>query len=82
MLQLTFNDGRLISINGDEAILSYVPDDYAYYNLINIKNDSVTTEHLVDSFEYALNHDNIGAVNKAAYYAKLKEKYVVKMSKN
>lgn len=82
MLQLTFNDGRLISITGDDAILSHIPNDYAYYNLFKIPNDLVTTEYLVDSFYYALNHDNIAAVNKAAYYAKVKEMYVVKMSKN
>ena len=81
MLQLTFNDGKLISIMGDEVVLSRVPEDYPYYDLINIGNDSVTTEYLANTFEYALNHDNIAAVNKAAYYAKLKEKYVEKMSK-
>ena len=78
MLQLFFNDDHLISITGDEDILSRIPDNYEYYDLINIKNEKVTTEHLVEAFEYALSKTDDGAVNAAAYYAKLKNMYEMK----
>ena len=78
MLQLFFNDDNLISITGDEDILSRIPDSYEYYDLINIKNEKVTTEHLVEAFEYALRKTDDGAVNAAAYYAKLKDMYEMK----
>lgn len=81
MLQLFFNDDNLISITGDEDILSRIPDSYEcyeYYNLINIKNELVTTEHLVEAFEYALRKKGEDAVNAAAYYAKLKDMYETK----
>ena len=78
MLQLFFNDDNLISITGDEDILSRIPDSYEYFDLINIKNELVTTEHLVEAFEYALRKTDDGAVNAAAYYAKLKDMYETK----
>ena len=78
MLQLFFNDDHLISITGDEDILSRIPDRYEYYDLINIKNELVTTEHLVEAFEYALRKKGEDAVNAAAYYAKLKDMYETK----
>ena len=78
MLQLFFNDDNLISITGDEDILSRIPDHYEHYDLINIKNELVTTEHLVEAFEYALRKTDEGALNAAAYYAKLKNMYETK----
>lgn len=78
MLQLFFNDNNLISITGDQEILSRVHDNYELYDLIKIRKDLVTTEHLMESFEYALRQTGEGAVHAAAYYAKLKNMYVQK----
>ena len=78
MLQLFFNDDNLISITGDQEILSRIPDNYELYDLIKIRKELVTTEHLVESFEYALRQSDEGAVHAAAYYAKLKNMYIKK----
>ena len=78
MLQLFFNDDHLISITGDQEILSRVPENYKHFDLINIRSESVTTEHLVEAFEFALRKTDTGAVHAAAYYAKLKNMYVQK----
>lgn len=78
MLQLFFNDDQLISITGDQDILARVPDNYELYDLINIRKDLVTTDHLVESFEYALRQTDESAIHTAAYYAKLKNMYVQK----
>ncbi|WP_339173221.1 UDP-glucose 6-dehydrogenase [Solibacillus sp. FSL R5-0691] len=85
MLQLFFNDNHLISITGDQDILVKVPDNYKHYDLINIRSESVNTEHLVEAFEFAMRKKDPGAVHAAAYYAKLKNMYVQKkraLSKN
>ncbi len=81
MLKIFLNDNKLISITGDQKILSRIPDNYAHYDLIKIKNEFVTTEHLVEAFEYALRQTDVDSVHAAAYYAKLKEKYVMKKQK-
>ncbi|MEK4533049.1 UDP-glucose 6-dehydrogenase [Solibacillus sp. FSL K6-1554] len=78
MLQLFFNDDHLISITGDQEILSRVPENYKHFDLIKIRSELVTTEHLVEAFEFALRKSDTGAVHAAAYYAKLKNMYVQK----
>ncbi|MFY0743964.1 UDP-glucose 6-dehydrogenase [Solibacillus silvestris] len=78
MLQVFFNDDHLISITGDQEILSRVPENYKHYDLIKIRSELVTTEHLVEAFEFALRKTDAGAVHAAAYYAKLKNMYVQK----
>ena len=78
MLQLFFNDNHLISITGDQDILSRVPDNYKHYDLIKIRSELVTTDHLVEAFEFASRKTDTGAVHAAAYYAKLKNMYVEK----
>ena len=78
MLQLFFNDNNLISITGDQDILAKVPDNYKHYELIKIRNEMVTTEHLVEAYEFALRKTDVCAAHAAAYYAKLKQMYVEK----
>ena len=80
MLQLFFNDDHLISITGDQDILSKVPENYKHYDLIKIRSELVNTEHLVEAFEFALRKTDAGGVHAAAYYAKLKNMYVQKKS--
>ncbi|WP_336046772.1 UDP-glucose 6-dehydrogenase [Solibacillus ferritrahens] len=80
MLQLTFNRGGILTfIEGDEEILSIIPYDYKYYDAFDIESSSISTEHLIDSYAYALKNDGVSKVNKAAYYAKLRGMYIQKM---
>lgn len=79
MLRLVFSRGVLTSIEGDEEILSLIPYDYKYFDVFIIENNNVTTEHLIDSYEFALKDNGIDKVNKAAYYAKLRGMYIQKM---